>query len=141
MKSQTAKANATLLRALGPDNLAIALPKTVPAGRYASESLHALGLWDAIAARLAMSRDVRAALELVAVGECPLGIVYRSDAVSEPRVRVLATFPATSHKPIVYPAAIVHGHDERASRALLAALRSPQAAETFRRYGFDLPPR
>lgn len=127
----------SLLQALGPGRLAIALPKAVPAGRYASEALHALGLWEPLEAKLAMSRDVRAALEWVAMGECPLGIVYRSDAVSEPRVRVVATFPPSSHKPIVYPAAIVHGHDNASSRALLDALQSPRARAVFKHFGFD----
>lgn len=130
---------ASIARALGDRDLAIALPNAVPAGRYASEALHALGLWDALHPKLAMSRDVRAALELVAMGECALGIVYRSDAVSEPRVRIVATFPPSSHKPIVYPAAIVRGHDNAGSRALLRALQSPQASAAFRRYGFDVP--
>jgi len=132
----------TLRRALGMvGRLSIALPQSVPAGRYASQSLHALGLWDSVTGKLAMSRDVRAALELVARGECPLGIVYRSDAISEPRVRVVATFPAASHQPIVYPVAIVRGHDSAASRALLRALKSSKAQVVFRRHGFDTPPR
>lgn len=129
---------ASLLRTLGSGHLSVALPKAVPAGRYATEALHSLGSWQMVESRLAMSRDVRAALELVAMGECPLGIVYRSDAVSEPRVRVVATFPPSSHTPIVYPAAIVRGHDSAASRALLAALQSPAAQAVFRRYGFDV---
>lgn len=130
----------SLLKALASERLAIALPKAVPAGRYASEALHALGLWTVLEPKLAMSRDVRAALELVAMGECPLGIVYRSDAVSEPRVRIVATFPPSSHTPIVYPAAIVRGHDSTASRALLNALESPKARSIFERYGFEAPP-
>jgi molybdate transport system substrate-binding protein len=130
---------ASLSRALGSGRLAIALPKAVPAGRYASEALHALGLWNDVQSKLAMSRDVRAALELVAAGECPLGIVYRSDAVSEPRVRIVATFPPSSHTPIVYPVAIVRSHDNAASRALLRALRSPAAKAVFQHYGFDFP--
>ena len=130
----------SLRQALGMvGRLSIALPQSVPAGRYASQSLHALGLWDSVASKLAMSRDVRAALQLVAMQECPLGIVYRSDAVSEPRVRVVATFPASSHKPIVYPVAIVRGHDNTASRALLRALESAGARAAFRHYGFDAP--
>jgi molybdate transport system substrate-binding protein len=132
---------ASITRALGDRDLAIALPKAVPAGRYASQALHALGLWNALQPKLAMSRDVRAALELVAMGECPLGIVYRSDAISEPRVRIVATFPPSSHTPIVYPAAIVRGHDNAASRALLEALHSPGARAVFQQYGFDLPRR
>ncbi|MGN6312166.1 MAG: molybdate ABC transporter substrate-binding protein [Rhodanobacteraceae bacterium] len=129
---------ATLLHALGRRNLAIALPKAVPAGRYAGEALHALGLWNALQPKLAMSRDVRAALELVAAGECPLGIVYRSDAVSEPRVRIVAAFPPSSHKPIVYPIALVRGHDDAANRALLKVLESPHAQAVFQTYGFDV---
>jgi len=130
----------SLLKALGSERLAIALPKAVPAGRYASESLHALRLWDALQSKLALSRDVRAALELVAMAECPLGIVYRSDATSDPRVRVVAIFPPSSHTPIAYPTAMVRGRDNAANRALLDALRSPQAQAIFRRYGFDAPP-
>jgi molybdate transport system substrate-binding protein len=131
----------TLFKALGSERLAIALPGAVPAGRYASEALHALGSWNALEPKLAMGRDVRAALELVAMGECPLGIVYRSDAMSEPRVRIVATFPASSHTPIVYPVTIVQGHDNATSRALLKALRSPRAQATFRQYGFNAPQR
>jgi molybdate transport system substrate-binding protein len=131
----------SLLDALGSDGrLAIALPDTVPAGIYAKQSLLYLGMWNALEPRMAMSRDVRAALNLVVLRQCPLGIVYRSDAVSEPRVKVLATFPAASHKPIVYPAAIVKGHDNATTRALLAALESARAEAVFRHWGFDVPP-
>lgn len=129
---------APLLAALGQDGrLAIALPDSVPAGIYAKESLRSLGMWQALAPRMAMARDVRAALNLVVLRQCPLGIVYRSDAVSEPRVRVLATFPAASHQPIRYPVAIVEGHDTAASRALLEALQSPRASAVFRHWGFS----
>jgi molybdate transport system substrate-binding protein len=119
--------------------LAIALPDTVPAGIYAKQSLLHLGMWSALEPRMAMSRDVRAALNLVVLRQCPLGIVYRSDAVSEPRVKVLATFPPDSHKPIVYPVAIVKGHDDAKTRALLAALESARAATVFRHWGFHVP--
>lgn len=130
---------ASWLAQLGKDGrLAIALPDTVPAGIYARQSLTKLGMWDALEPRMAMARDVRAALNLVVLGQCPLGIVYRSDAVSEPRVRVVATFPADSHKPIVYPAALVKGHDDDASRALLAVLQSQRAQAVFRHWGFTL---
>ena len=130
---------ASLLSALGRDGrLAIALPDSVPAGIYAKQSLARLGMWNALQPRMAMARDVRAALNLVVLGQCPLGIVYRSDAVSEARVKVLATFPADSHKPVVYPAAIVREHDNAGVRALLAALESGRAAAVFRRRGFDV---
>lgn len=137
-----ARGAAPLLALLGRDGrLAIALPDSVPAGLYAKQSLTRLGMWKALRPRMAMTRDVRAALNLVVLRQCPLGIVYRSDAMSEPRVKVLATFPANSHKPIVYPAAVVTGRDDAATRALLAALESGQARTVFQRWGFDAPPR
>lgn len=118
--------------------LAIALPDSVPAGIYARQSLTKLGMWKALAPRMATTRDVRAALNLVVLRQCPLGIVYRSGAVSEPRVKVLATFPPASHQPIEYPVAIVKGHDDAASRSLLEALRSPRAQAVFKHWGFDV---
>lgn len=130
---------APLLKALGRDaRLAVALPDSVPAGIYARQALTKLGMWSALQPRMAMTRDVRAALNLVVLRQCPLGIVYRSDAVSEPRVKVLATFPTTSHQPIVYPVAIAKGHDNATTRALLAALQSARAHEVFRHWGFDV---
>lgn len=138
-QADLAQRAAPLMKILGSDGrLAIALPDSVPAGIYAKQSLTKLGLWSALEPRLAMSRDVRAALNLVVLRQCPLGIVYRSDAASEPRVRVLATFPADSHKPIVYPVAIVKGHDNAKTRALLAALQTARAQAVFRHWGFDI---
>ncbi|HET8897733.1 MAG TPA: molybdate ABC transporter substrate-binding protein [Rhodanobacteraceae bacterium] len=129
---------ASLLAALGQGRLAIALPDSVPAGIYAKQALSALHLWSDVAAQLAPSRNVRAALALVVKSECPLGVVYGSDAVSEPRVRVVARFPPSSHQAIVYPLAIVAGHDNPASRALVEALAGKRAAAVFRHWGFDV---
>ncbi len=130
-----------LLGALGKDgHIALGEPNSVPAGKYAKSSLTALGVWESIQPRVVSADNVRAALNFVARGEAPLGIVYRSDAVSEPAVRVVDTFPTASHAPIIYPAAIVADHDTPGARALLALLRAPAAQGIFRRYGFDAPP-
>ncbi len=99
-------AHTDIQKALGPDGrLAVALPDAVPAGIYAKAALSDLGLWDGL--RLAPTDNVRAALALVALGEAPLGVVYATDALAEPRVVVAGVFPATSHPPIRYPAAVV----------------------------------
>ncbi|HEY6894650.1 MAG TPA: molybdate ABC transporter substrate-binding protein [Rhodanobacteraceae bacterium] len=128
--------------ALGADgHIAIGEPNSVPAGKYAKAALTALGVWDSIASRIVSADNVRAALNFVAKGEAPLGVVYRSDAVSEPAVRIVDTFPESSHAPIVYPAAIVADHDTPAARALLALLRAPSSQAIFARHGFDAPPK
>lgn len=129
-------AAATLLRALADGRLAMANPEHVPAGRYGRAALEALGAWTALQPRLARSENVRAALAFVARGEAPLGIVYRSDAQAEPRVKVVASFAPGSHAPIVYPAALVAGRDSAAARAFLDYLASDMAAPVWRQAGF-----
>jgi molybdate transport system substrate-binding protein len=131
-----------LAGALGKDgHLAIAEPNSVPAGKYAKAALTKLGVWDAVTTRVVSAENVRAALNFVARGEAPLGVVYRSDATSEPSVRVVATFPDSSHAPIIYPVALVREHDSPAARKLLDLLRSPPEQAIFRAYGFDAPPK
>ena len=129
-----------LIGALGADGrLALAEPNSVPAGKYAKAALTTLGVWSRVESRIVAADNVRAALNFVARGEAPLGIVYRSDAVSEPAVRMVATFPDATHAPIVYPIAIVAGHDSPAARVLLDRLRGAPEQAILRSYGFDLP--
>jgi molybdate transport system substrate-binding protein len=122
---------------LGDRPLAMADPDHVPAGLYGREALESLGAWEAVARRVVRAQNVRLALAFVARGEAALGIVYATDAAAEPAVRVVGTFPASSHRPIAYPAAIVAASAKRAeARSFLAFLRSPAAARVFARYGF-----
>ncbi|MEL0028072.1 MAG: molybdate ABC transporter substrate-binding protein, partial [Perlucidibaca sp.] len=79
-------------------------PGHVPAGIYGKQALVALGWWDALEKRVVGTEDVRTALAFVQRGECPLGIVYATDAaVAGDKVRIVGRFPAGSHDPVVYP--------------------------------------
>ena len=128
---------------LGNGRLAIA-EANVPAGRYGREALTRLNLWQSVEDRLAPGDDVRAALALVARGEAPLGVVYTTDARAEPRVRVVATFPATSHPLIAYSAAPVQRQDgagdPAAAKAFLDFLNGADGQALFRRFGFAPAP-
>lgn len=123
---------------LGHGRLAMALVDAVPSGQYGKAALESLGLWEAVAPSVVQSENVRAALHLVALGEAALGIVYASDAVAEPRVTVLATFPETSHPRIIFPAALTLTASPEAA-AFLDHLASPEAAEVFAANGFLVP--
>ena len=118
--------------------LAMADPDAVPAGRYGKAALEKLGVWQAVAARVAPAENVRAALAFVARGECPLGIVYKTDAAVEPRVRVVGTFPSDSHPPIVYPMALVAGRNNPDAAQLAAYLRSAATRQAFEKAGFTV---
>jgi molybdate transport system substrate-binding protein len=118
--------------------LAMAEPRSVPAGIYGKAALEKLGVWNNVGNDIAAAQNVRAALALVARGEAPLGIVYKTDATAEPSVRILATFPADSHPPIVYPMALTVRARPAAAK-LEAFLQSPDARRQFEQQGFTLP--
>jgi molybdate transport system substrate-binding protein len=126
-----------LVSALGGGRLAVADTDTVPAGRYARAALTALGVWEEASAHLAAAENVRVALAYVARGEAPLGIVYRTDALIEPAVKIVDTFPAGSHPPIVYPAALVKGA-RPGTAAFLKFLSSEKARAVFEKAGFSV---
>lgn len=130
---------ADLAGLLAGGKLSMATVDAVPAGQYGKAALESLDLWSAVAPQVVQSEDVRGALRLVARGEAPLGIVYASDAMAEAGVKVLATFPATSHPPITYPAALLTGAADAADRAFLAALAAPSAQAIFAAQGFSAP--
>ena len=123
---------------LGDGRLAVGEVKAVPAGKYARASLEHLGAWGAVEGKLAQAENVRAALTLVARGEAPLGIVYRTDAASDPSVRIVGTFPADSHAPITYPAAVTKEGEGSAAAAFLQFLGSGTAKPAFEQQGFTL---
>jgi molybdate transport system substrate-binding protein len=113
-------------------------PGVVPVGIYAKESLENLGWWPKLDGRVVGTDDVRTALAFDERGECPAGIVYATDAAISDKVEVLATFPGSTHKPIVYPFAQVKG-GRAESQALLEYLAtSADAAAIFKHYGFEV---
>jgi molybdate transport system substrate-binding protein len=127
-----------LAEILADGKLAVGDPSNVPAGIYAKEALTKLKIWDSVVPKLAPAADVRAALTLVSRGEAPLGIVYETDAKIDPKVRIVATFPDDSHKPIVYPVAVVKTSKNADAAKFVAYLSSPAAQEIFVGYGFTV---
>jgi len=128
-----------LTKALDGTRLAVGDPAHVPAGRYAKQSLENLGLWKQAEPLLARANNVRGALALVERGEAKLGIVYKTDADITNKVKVVADFPAASHKPITYPIAIVKGQeDNKDVVSFYDYLRGKQAKSVFTKYGFTI---
>jgi molybdate transport system substrate-binding protein len=116
--------------------LAAGDPDHVPAGKYARKAFEKLGAWAAIEDRIARADSVRAALALVERAECPLGVVYATDAAASAKVKVVGVFPEDSYPPIVYPAALVKDKGTPAAQRLLEFLKSPAARPIFEKHGF-----
>ncbi|MFB6460944.1 molybdate ABC transporter substrate-binding protein [Bradyrhizobium tunisiense] len=124
-----------LAKLAGDGRIATGDVKSVPVGKYAKAALEKLGAWQATEAKFAMAESVRAALTLVARGEANLGIVYATDAKVEPGVKIVGTFPADSHPPIVYPVAATTTAKDGTSD-YLAFLRSSAAKTILEKNGF-----
>jgi molybdate transport system substrate-binding protein len=127
-----------LAAALGSDKLALANPDSVPAGKYAKSALEMLGVWTSVEKQVARAENVRAALALVSRTEAPFGVVYSTDAFSDKGVRIVDTFPANSHPPIVYPAALIATSQSPAARPFLEYLHSAAATTVWKKYGFEI---
>ncbi len=123
--------------------LAVGHPEAVPAGRYARtllESVRVDGvpLWERVKPRLAPASDARAALALVEARDDTVGIVYRTDARSTDRVRVLLEVPDSLAPPIGYFAAVAGESTRReAATRLVRYLGSDEARVIFERHGFS----
>lgn len=127
--------------ALGADGrLATGEVNSVPVGKYAKAAFERLGLWATIQPRLAQADNVRAALALVSRGEAPLGVVYASDAKSDPGVTVVGVFPADSHPPIVYPFAVTAEARGEGAARFLDFLKGAAGRAFFEAQGFSVIP-
>jgi molybdate transport system substrate-binding protein len=120
---------------LGDGHLAIGQRDSVPAGIFAKEWLENIGIFQEVHEKLAETDNVRAALALVARQETPLGITYATDALAEPRVRVLYAIPETQHSAITYPATSLSLQGD----AFVTLLQSDAAQAVFAAHGFRAP--
>lgn len=133
----TIKRGFPLARTLGSGRLSMADPGSVPAGKYGKEALTNLGVWASVANKIARAENVRAALALVSRGAAPIGIVYATDARAERDVKVVGTFPASSHTPITYPVATLAASTHRDTAGFRHFLLSGEGKAIFRTFGFS----
>lgn len=117
--------------------IALADPRTVPAGVYAQADLAKLGVWDQVKEKVISTENVRAALAIVVSGNSDVGIVYKTDALSSKGVKVVGEVSAADGPRISYPVALLKNSAGSAeAEKFLTYLESPAAAEVFRKYGF-----
>src|SRR5215467_33823 len=136
--------NDSKLAIASPDDLltktqkiAIADPRTVPAGIYTKEYLSGLGLWDKLESKMVPTENVRAALAAVESGNVDAGFIYKTDASISKKVKIAFTVPVEKGPAIRYPVAIVKESKNRlGAENFLRYLQSDNARKLFERYGF-----
>ncbi|CAM2812884.1 molybdate ABC transporter substrate-binding protein [Acinetobacter celticus] len=114
--------------------------ESVPAGKYAKQSLIKLNWLGSLKGRIVGTDDVRSALAFVERGECDVGIVYKTDALISKKVKVIGTFPENSHHPILYPLALTQQGEKNRDAVQFEKFvkSSPQAKIIFQKYGFSI---
>lgn len=127
-----------LAGAAGDGKIAVCTIDSCPAGIYAKEALESLGVFASVEAKLAQADNVRRALNLVSLEEARFGIVYATDAKSDPKVKVVGAFPESSHSPIIYPVALTAASSNPEAASFLAYLSSQTATKIFLNQGFEI---
>jgi molybdate transport system substrate-binding protein len=131
--------------------IAIGDSATVPAGQYANQSLNSIGLYSSdtgkdgeydasIASKVNLADKVGTAAQWVASGDCQIGFVYTSDIYRYDGIEAAFTVPASAHKAILYPGAVVKTSSNAATAAdfLQFCLTSPDAQRIWSQYGFEV---
>jgi molybdate transport system substrate-binding protein len=118
--------------------IAVGDPKTSSVGKVAAQFLKFSKLDPKLKSQYVYGEHSRAVLDLVAKGEAEIGVVYRTDAVTDSHVRILDTAPAESHSPIHYGVAIVWtARNITAAGDFIQFLLSSGTQEELKKYGFD----
>ena len=134
--------NLTSFESLTNENIqhiALGEPKGVPVGQYSEEIFTNLGILDAVKSKAVYGSDVRQVLAWVESGEADCGVVYATDAAISDKVKVIAIAPDDSHKPVIYPAAVIKDSknvDE--SKKFLEFTSSDSVKKIFEKYGFTV---
>lgn len=119
--------------------IAIAEPRTVPAGIYAKQYLEKIDIWSKISDRVVPTENVRGALVSVELGNADAGIVYKTDAQISKKTKVAFEVPLKEGPKISYPVAIVSGSKNlEAAKKAIAYIESRDALVTFKKYGFGI---
>ncbi|HEY9612114.1 molybdate ABC transporter substrate-binding protein [Allocoleopsis sp.] len=117
--------------------IAVGEPRSVPAGQYAEEVFRNLGISQQVKSKLVLGNNVRQVLSFVESGNADAGIVYATDAKISSLVKQVATAPANSHSPIIYPVAVLKSSkNAAAARDYVQFLSANRAGAVFQKYGF-----
>ena len=120
------------------EKVAIGIPETVPAGKYAREALRKSELWQPLQHKLVFAKDVRQVLAFVETQNVAAGLVYASDAQASTGVVVVEELDPELHDPIIYPAGVIAASDHvEVAEEFWRYLQSSEAAKVFESYGFQ----
>jgi molybdate transport system substrate-binding protein len=120
--------------------IAIAEPRSVPAGEYAEQVLKKLGIYEKVKAKFVYGNNVRQVLAAVESGNADAGLVYRTDAAISNKVKSVVAVDEKYHSPIAYPMAVLkQSKNVAAATEFVQYLSSDRAKDVLKKYEFVLP--
>lgn len=121
-------------------SIAIGIPETVPAGKYAKEALQHENIWGEVESKMIQAKDVRQVLQYVETKNVEAGFVYKTDALSSDKVRIAYTVDPSFYTPIEYPVGVIHSSaNKQEVMEFYTYLQSEEAMSIFKKYGFSAP--
>lgn len=119
--------------------IAIGTPESVPVGKYTKQSFEHLGIWDELEDKIIYAKDVREVLNYVDTANVDAGLVYRTDAATSDKAKIVATSEEGYHDPVIYPAGVIKDskHKEEAIK-FYEFLQGKTAVDILTKYGFTV---
>ena len=115
---------------------AIADPKLAPAGEYSMLALQNNNIWDFLQPKLVLAPDVRATLTYISSKNADIGIVYSTDAMSKPDLKI-TKIPKDTYPEITYPIILIDDTKKKNEiNKLLNYLLSDKTKPEIKKYGF-----
>lgn len=120
------------------NKISIGTPEAVPAGQYAKESLEKLNVWKSIEGNIVYGKDVRQVLTYVESNNVDAGVVYKTDAMTSSKVKIVATAAENTHDPIIYPLGVIKNSKQpKEAQLFYDFLQNEKSMEILEAYGFQ----
>jgi molybdate transport system substrate-binding protein len=117
--------------------VALGTPESVPAGQYGKQTLEKVNVWNSIAGKVVYGKDVRQVLTYVETNNVDAGIVYKTDALTSQKVKIVATATEDTHDPIIYPVGVIKNSTHpKEAQLFYDYLQNDQSMKTLEKYGF-----
>lgn len=125
----------------GFDHLAMANPKLAPYGAAAVEVLKALGVNDALQAKIVTGESIAQTYQFISTGNALLGFVALSQVLKDGKIEGSSwVIPAKLYSPIRQDAVILEkGKGKPAAQALMKYLKADKAKTIITSFGYELP--
>lgn len=122
------------------EKIAMGIPESSPAGKYAKQALVDAGLWEKVKDKIIFAETVKQVLSYVETGEVDAGFVFITDAESGQKDTYEIAFTVPVNESISYPIAVVNASENKEeAQEFVDFVTGTRGQETLKKYGFKEP--